>query len=110
VGTDVGVYYTDSSMNDWVQYMDGLPNVIINELEIHRSSGKLRAATYGRGVWESDLYVKPSKVVPRYITEQTSVCPGGSIRFRDRSFNNILSWEWQFPGGSPSTSTNRNPL
>src|SRR5690606_35272505 len=49
-------------------------------------------------------------VVQQYITENTTACPGGSIRFRDRSFNNILSREWHFQGGSPSTSTNRNPL
>lgn len=110
VGTDVGVYYTDSSMNNWVQYMFGLPNVIVNELEIHRSSGMLRAATYGRGVWETELYVKPNKVVPKYISDKGTICPGGSIRFRDRSFNNILSWEWHFQGGNPSTSTNKNPL
>lgn len=55
IGTDFGVYYKDATMNDWVYYNDGLPNVIINELEIQYSAGKLRAATYGRGLWESDL-------------------------------------------------------
>ena len=56
VGTDAGVYYRDSTMGDWVAYSDGLPNVIVNELEINYQSGLLRAATYGRGLWESHLY------------------------------------------------------
>jgi hypothetical protein len=30
--------------------------VVIGELEIQYNAGKLRAATYGRGMWESDLY------------------------------------------------------
>ena len=34
----------------------GLPSVIVRELEALPCIGKLRAATYGRGVWESDLY------------------------------------------------------
>ncbi len=55
IGTDFGVYYKNSSMSDWSYYNTGLPNVIINELEIQYSAGKLRAATYGRGIWESDL-------------------------------------------------------
>lgn len=53
IGTDVGVYVKDSTNNNWINYSSGLPNVIVNELEIHYASNKLRAATYGRGLWES---------------------------------------------------------
>ncbi|MFH0866446.1 MAG: T9SS type A sorting domain-containing protein [Bacteroidota bacterium] len=56
LGTDLGVFYRDSTMADWISYNTGLPNVVIDELEIHYGSGKLRAATYGRGLWETDLY------------------------------------------------------
>jgi photosystem II stability/assembly factor-like uncharacterized protein len=55
VGMDIGVYYKDGQ-TAWVPFFSGLPNVYISELEIQYSSGKIRAATYGRGVWESDLY------------------------------------------------------
>lgn len=54
VGTDVGVYYWDESLNEWEPFMNGLPNVIVNELEIHEATHTIRAATYGRGLWESD--------------------------------------------------------
>ncbi len=55
LGTDMGVYYKDSIMTDWAPFMNGLPNVVVSELEIHYGAGKLRAATFGRGVWESNL-------------------------------------------------------
>jgi photosystem II stability/assembly factor-like uncharacterized protein len=55
IGTDFGVFYTDNTMNDWVSYSTGLPNVIVDELEIQYDASKIRAATYGRGLWESDL-------------------------------------------------------
>ncbi|MBI3510317.1 MAG: T9SS type A sorting domain-containing protein [Bacteroidetes bacterium] len=55
LGTDLGVFYRDASMSDWLPYNTGLPNVIIDELEINYGTSKLRAATYGRGMWESDL-------------------------------------------------------
>ena len=100
----------DSTTNNWVQYMTGLPNVIINELEIIRSVGKLRAATYGRGIWESDLHIAPTKAVAKYISDINSICPGESIQFRDRSYNNIDSVKWIFQGGSPATSNAKNPL
>lgn len=56
VGTDVGVYYRDNTMSSWANFSTGLPNVIVNELEIMYPAGKIRAATYGRGIWESPLY------------------------------------------------------
>ncbi|MBT6964597.1 MAG: T9SS type A sorting domain-containing protein, partial [Flavobacteriales bacterium] len=55
IGTDVGVYYKDNTMSDWAPFNDGLPNVIVKELEIHYDEGTISAATYGRGVWKSDL-------------------------------------------------------
>lgn len=55
VGTDVGVYYRNDTMG-WTAFKVDLPNVIVNELEIHYGTGKIRAATYGRGVWEANLY------------------------------------------------------
>ena len=42
-------------MTEWILYNNGLPNVIIRELEIHYDEGTISAATYGRGVWESPL-------------------------------------------------------
>jgi len=56
VGTDIGVYFRDETISPfWTAYSSGLPNVIVNELEIHYTTQKLRAATYGRGIWESPL-------------------------------------------------------
>ena len=57
IGTDFGVYYRDANMADWVPYNTGLPNVIVYELEINESAQKIRAATFGRSIWESELNV-----------------------------------------------------
>jgi hypothetical protein len=51
------VYHKDNITNTWVPFMNGLPNVIVNELEINYNTQKIVAATFGRGVWESDLNV-----------------------------------------------------
>ena len=55
IGTDMGVYYKDNTMAEWIPFNDGLPNVIVKELEIHYSTGAISAATFGRGIWESPL-------------------------------------------------------
>ncbi len=57
VGTDAGVYYIKEGMKDFVPYKLGLPNVIVDELEIHYGSKRLVAATYGRGIWH--VLLKP---------------------------------------------------
>jgi photosystem II stability/assembly factor-like uncharacterized protein len=67
VGMDVGIYYIDNSLAEWEPFIEGLPNVIITEMEIHNESGKIRAGTYGRGLWESDLHpVIPPDIVMTY--------------------------------------------
>jgi len=58
VGTDVGVYYTDStiySINGWVPFNKSLPNPIVQDIEIIDSLKLIRIATFGRGIWEADL-------------------------------------------------------
>ncbi len=57
VGTDIGVLVKDG-LNDWVPFSNGLPNVVVSELEILYSGGgndKLRAGTFGRGLWETNI-------------------------------------------------------
>lgn len=55
IGTDAGVYYLRDGLPGFVPYKTGLPNVIVDELEIHYGSLTLIAATYGRGLWKTDL-------------------------------------------------------
>ena len=62
IGTDIGVYHKDSTMSEWELFNSGLPFVSVRELEIQYTIGKLRAATFGRGVWESDLNSFPASI------------------------------------------------
>lgn len=55
IGTDVGVFYTHDQMNTWELYSDGLPNVIVSDLDISVGRNKIYAATFGRGLWAGDL-------------------------------------------------------
>jgi hypothetical protein len=57
IGTDIGVFYIDSTLTDWIPFQTGLPNVVVTDLEISYNNNKLWAATYGRGLWNSDLYL-----------------------------------------------------
>lgn len=43
-----------------------------------------------------------------FSSSDTSICTGQSISFTNRSYN-ATSYNWSFPGGTPSTSTLTNP-
>ncbi|MFP4543561.1 MAG: VPS10 domain-containing protein [Candidatus Kapaibacterium sp.] len=64
-GTDLGAFYLDNQVSDWQDFNEGLPNVIVNELEISEVDNKIVAATYGRGLWRGDLVLtRPMLVHP----------------------------------------------
>lgn len=67
VGMQSGVYYTNDNLSSWVPFSTNLPGVQTSELEIHYPTRKIRLATYGRGIWESDLYnetTNPDEINP----------------------------------------------
>ena len=110
LGTDIGVFYRDSTMNQWMAYSNGLPNTIVSELEIQESTGKLRAATYGRGLWETDLFTAPvTAPTAQFYSNVTAVCKNQSVDFYDSSSQLPNQWNWTFAGGTPATSTLQFP-
>lgn len=106
-GTDLGVYYRNNSMTEWIPYSEGLPNVIVTEMEIQYTTGKLRAATYGRGVWETDLYSETSMPLANANFYLVSPCEG-IVQLYDISSGIPTAWHWDF--GDGQTSTLQNPL
>ncbi len=54
-GTDIGVYYRTSVATAWTICTAGMPGVPVRDLKIFMPTGKIRAATFGRGIWEMDL-------------------------------------------------------
>ncbi len=111
IGTDVGAFYKNAALNVWQPFNNGLPNVIVSELHIYYATGMIRASTYGRGMWESGLYV-PGSYPPlsAFGASANITCPGAAIQFSDFSAGQPTSWDWSFPGGNPSTSTQQNPM
>ncbi len=55
IGTDLGIYHLNDDYVDWQLFSENLPNVIICELEIDYNESNLYAATYGRGIWMTEL-------------------------------------------------------
>lgn len=47
--------------------------------------------------------------VADFSASQTVICEGSSVQFTDQSSGAPNSWNWSFPGGSPSASTQQHP-
>ncbi len=45
-----------------------------------------------------------------FNSDKQLVCTGTQVAFNDVSYHGPTSWQWSFPGGTPSTSTEENPV
>jgi PKD repeat protein len=111
IGTDNGIFYRDNSTNGWLDFSSGLPNCAISDLEIFYPTNRIRAATFGRGAWESDLF-NLSQIAPQASMNITSTtnCADESIQFTSLSYGIPTTYYWTFPGGNPSISSFQNPI
>ncbi|MBE0647416.1 MAG: PKD domain-containing protein [Bacteroidales bacterium] len=113
VGTDAGVFYKDASMTDWIPFSEGLPvSVKVTELDIYYdndsvSSDAIRASSYGRGLWGSDMY--HSVPDADFSADKTTVPIGCGVNFTDLSNGVPTSWQWTFEGGTPASSNEKHP-
>jgi PKD repeat protein len=107
VGMDVGVYYIDNTLDEYETFWEGLPNVIVNELEINYQINKIRAATYGRGLWESD--VRMAEPVSEFEADHTLIPTWQYVNFISLASGPPTTFEWIFEGGNPATSNEKDP-
>lgn len=111
IGTRNGVYYRNNTMPDWEMYNTGLPAKThsVKILPWYRKA-KIRNAT-NRSVWESDFYEPSQPRAMPAVQKNYFFCDRDTAYFTDLSVLEELegSWQWSFPGGTPSTDTTRTP-
>lgn len=57
----------------------------------------------------ANAVVCASQILARFESDYQFACPGQTIQFTDNSAGTPTSWNWSFPGGTPTTSTAQNP-
>lgn len=111
IGTRLGVYYRNATMPDWLLYNTGLParTHSVKMLPWYRH-GLIRNAT-DRSVWESPFYEPSAPISIPSVHRPYLFCERDTAHFVDLSVVNEtgVSWTWHFPGGTPATSSLRNP-
>jgi hypothetical protein len=95
IGTDIGVFYRDNNLGDWIPYSNGLPVVEVTDLEVNISSNILWAGTYGRGIWKSTLH---SGCTTNYTLNNGNQVIGSPYFFQ--ASNSIVSTAWVYGSGA----------
>ncbi len=94
--------------------------MVVTEVEIHYNAtspnlSRIRAATFGRGLWESELY-SPAGLAPTsdFSADNTSPVIGETVTFNDLTIDDPDSWFWSFDPATitylnGTSSTSQNP-
>lgn len=107
IGMTYGIYFRGNGMTDWVFYGHGIPNTEVRDLDIQYSTGKIRCATYGRGLYEADLVPTVGTVpVAEFNFDNNILCAGETLQFQNTSVD-ATTYKWNF--GDGTTSTLENP-
>jgi PKD repeat protein len=123
LGAGGTVYFTDLSTNiptawSWT-FEGGTPATSTeqNPEVIYNTVGTYNVSLTASNSQGSDTETKidhitvtvPQIPVADFSASSTSVFVGDSVEFTDLSLNTPTAWNWTFEGGTPATSTDRNP-
>jgi len=82
LGTEIGVYKKAMADSSWVLYNTDMPNMTVLEMEVMYGSNTLRAATWGRGLYEYTLDGRqnyPSILTTRISDQPTFSRPSAGV-------------------------------
>ena len=95
-GTDIGVYFSNDGGASWAPFGTGLPRSAVFDLKIQPSNRLLRAATHGRGIWETAL-VSPGASTVQFGSSSTSITEGTGSSSVDAMVTVTRSGDASFP-------------
>lgn len=93
LGAEIGVFYMSMDSTNWNLYNTGLPNTTARDLEIQYGTNVLRAATWGRGLWEYSLVGRndyPSIVTTAITDPPTDIHPRANF---DQFVTSVVSYD-----------------
>lgn len=109
-----GIFYRNDALNAWTAYSSGTPVIfeLTKSIPFYRDE-KLRAATYGTGIWETPFYESSVPKAQITVNKRSADCAASEIplfKFSSYSVNKAgATFAWSFPGGTPDTSNAISP-
>lgn len=110
---DIHIFKNGISDGDWnMTVYDQLEDGNISQLAVYdlNQDGEEKVIVIQNGhVYIIRVENEEPIITANFSAENTFGCAGNAIQFNDLSIGNITSWNWSFPGGTPSTSDEQNP-
>ncbi len=106
LGTEVGAWSTDllnGGATNWGASSSGLANTRVEMLQIRSSDNLVAAATHGRGLFTSDVFMSP---FADFTASPIITYTNKLVQFNDGSYKST-AWNWNF--GDGGTATIKNP-
>jgi PKD repeat protein len=106
LGTEVGAWSTDllnGAATNWGASSSGLAHTRVDMLQIRSSDNLVAAATHGRGLFTSDVFMAP---YADFTASPVVTYTNKPVQFSDGSYKST-SWNWDF--GDAGTSSVKNP-
>jgi len=120
-GVPLTTTFTDLSQaaSSWAwQFGDGGTSTEKNPTHTYNSMGTFTVTLTATNQFGSDSEVKtnyitvtaPQPPIANFVASATDININNSVTFTDKTLENPTSWSWTFEGGTPATSTQKNPV
>lgn len=96
IGTELGVYYRNLTMSEWIPFSTYLPRVPVYDLKV--TDTYVYAGTYGRGIWRSKGY--KSCVSNLILTQDNDPTNGGPSGHQIHKVSNTITSNRIIQGGA----------
>jgi PKD repeat protein len=109
---------TCGSLDNVENYMDySYCSKMFTEGQATRMIAALNSTTAQRNqVWQLSNLINTgvngnaTLCAAQFSSNSGQICAGGTVQFTDESYHNVSTRNWAFPGGTPATSSEADPL
>jgi PKD repeat protein len=117
-GANVSFNNTSSNATSYIwDFGDGNTSADLHPTHTYTSTGKYTLKLIAQNtscgndtlVLSNFIRVKDNSPVAAFSVPTSTTCNGGTVAFQNTS-DNALSYEWNFVGGTPNTSTDKDPI
>ena len=118
-GFDLTSNFVPAAQTDWCYAGAFGPGCITLDLSSYAGENNVKIKIENINDWGNNLYVDNIRItsdcqpvtppIASFLSDVTGGCAPLTVQFDDTSFGTVDNWEWDFPGGTPSTSFDQFP-